>query len=242
MPSVTVTNITREFGDVTAVDGLDLALEGPRIVGVAGPNGSGKSTLLRVLLGLLEPTAGESRIDGVDSTALTGADRERIGYMPQHEAVYRDLSVRDNVRFFARLYDIENREAAIDEALSVVDLTNRSDSLVSELSGGMVRRTSLASALVHDPDLLVLDEPTVGLDPALRADMWDTFRDRREAGALLLISTHYLGEARRCDEVLFLRAGRVLDFDTPESFLERTGTDDMEDAFLELLGETRGRP
>ncbi|MCU4717327.1 ABC transporter ATP-binding protein [Halapricum hydrolyticum] len=234
-PSITVEGLRREFGPITALDGVDLALDGPAIVGIAGPNGSGKTTLIKCLLGLLGPTGGSSAIGGADSLSLSHDDRARIGYMPQHEAVYRDLTVRENLAFFASLYDLPDRERAVDRALSFVDLHERADARISDLSGGMIRRASLACALVHDPDVVFLDEPTVGLDPKLRANMWDAFRRRREAGALILVSTHYLGEVRNCDRVLFLRDGRVLAFDTPTAFLDRTGAEDMEGAFLALL-------
>jgi ABC-2 type transport system ATP-binding protein len=240
--SISVTDLRREFGAVTALDGVDLNVDGPRIVGVAGPNGAGKTTLIRVLLGLLSPTDGSTSVGTTDSLSLTAEDRERIGYMSQDEAVYRDLTVRENVDFFARLYRVEDRSTAVDRAISFVGLSDRADDRVSDLSGGMIRRTSLACALVHDPDVLILDEPTVGLDPQLRATMWDAFRERRDDGALILVSTHYLGEATRCDDVLFLRNGRVLAFDSPERFLEETGTDDLEDAFLALLERDGGSP
>ncbi|WP_439028136.1 ABC transporter ATP-binding protein [Haloarchaeobius sp. DT45] len=235
--SIRLDGLRREFGAVTALDGIDLDVDGPRILGVVGPNGSGKTTLIQCLLGLLDPTGGTAALDGTDSRSLGTPERGRIGYMPQHEAVYRDLTVRENVSFFARLYDVPDRETAVDRALSFVDLDDREGARIGELSGGMVRRTSLACAVVHDPSLLVLDEPTVGLDPQLRATMWEGFRDRRERGDLVVVSTHYLGEATRCDEVLFLRAGRVLAFDTPDALLTRTGTTDLEAAFLELLDE-----
>jgi ABC-2 type transport system ATP-binding protein len=232
--SIRVEGLTRSFGSITALDGISFDVDGPEIVGIAGPNGSGKTTLIRCLLGLLEPQQGSARVNGTDSTALRRPDRTRIGYMPQNEAVYSDLTVRENVAFFARLYGVDDR-AAIDRVLAFVDLGDRADDYVSELSGGMVRRTSLACALVHDPDVLLLDEPTVGLDPELRANMWTAFRERRDVGSLILVSTHYLGEATNCDRVLFLREGRVLALDTPQSFLESTRTETLEDAFLALL-------
>jgi ABC-2 type transport system ATP-binding protein len=235
MASFRTEGLRRAFGDVTALDGVDIDVDGAEIIGVAGPNGAGKTTLIETLLGLLAPTDGTASVDGTDPLDFGADDRRRLGYMPQHEAVYRDLTVRENVDFFARLYGVEDRGAAVERALSFVDLVDRSDSRVSALSGGMVRRTSLACAVVHDPDLLFLDEPTVGLDPELRASMWAGFRERRDAGATVMVSTHYLGETRNCDRVLFLREGRVLAFDAPGAFLERTGTDDLEDAFLALL-------
>ncbi|WP_247729180.1 ABC transporter ATP-binding protein [Halovivax limisalsi] len=236
--TISTTDLTKEFGAVTALDGIDLDVSGSTIVGVAGPNGSGKTTLIECLLGLIRPTAGEGTINGTSSGSFTAAERRRIGYMPQDRAIYDDLSVRENVSFFASLYDVERRETAVDEALSVVDLTDREGARIGELSGGMVRRTSLACSLVHDPDVLFLDEPTIGLDPKLRASMWEEFRDRRDDGVLVFVSTHYLGEASRCDRVLFLRDGRVLAIDSPAGFRDRTGAEDMEAVFLDLLDGT----
>ncbi|WP_435178628.1 ABC transporter ATP-binding protein [Halorussus sp. AFM4] len=234
-PSVRTEDLRREFGTTTALDAVDLDVDGPQIVGVAGPNGSGKTTLIRCLLGALRPTDGEAAVNGTPALDYSADDRARIGYMPQHEAVYRDLTVRENVAFFARLYGVADRRSAVDRALSFVDLRDRADARIGELSGGMVRRTSLACAVVHDPDVLFLDEPTVGLDPQLRAEMWRGFRDRRDGGSLIVVSTHYLGEARNCDRVLFLRDGRVLALDAPEAFLAETGTETLEEAFLALL-------
>jgi ABC-2 type transport system ATP-binding protein len=236
-PSLTAADVRREYGAVTALDGVDLAVSGPEILGVAGPNGSGKTTLIRCLLGLETPTAGETAVGGTPTASLGRGDRARIGYMPQDRAVYDDLTVRENVAFFARLYGVESRDRAVEDALGTVDLADRADAHVDDLSGGMVRRTSLACALVHDPDVLVLDEPTVGLDPQLRASMWREFRERRDDGTLVVVSTHYLGEADNCDRVCFLRDGRVLALDSPAGFRERTGTDDMDGAFLALLSE-----
>ncbi|MFB6151244.1 MAG: ABC transporter ATP-binding protein [Haloarculaceae archaeon] len=261
-PSLAVDGVRKEFGPVTALSGVDLTVEGPEILGLAGPNGSGKTTLIRCLLGLERPTAGEARVGGTFSREFDRADRERIGYMPQHTAVYDDLTVRENVAFFARLYGVggaarpagvprlggggseATRDSAdpgaVDRALSVVGLDDRADARIGELSGGMVRRTSLACAIVHEPDVLFLDEPTVGLDPRLRSSMWAEFRDRRDDGTLVVVSTHYLGEATNCDRVCFLRDGRVLALDSPDGFLDATGTEDMEAAFLALLDERGG--
>lgn len=235
--AIEVEDLEKRFDGVVALDGVHLTIDGPEILGLAGPNGSGKTTLIRCLLGLLVPSSGSSSIGGTPSRRMSSVERRRIGYMPQREALYDDLTVRGNVDFFARLYGVADRRAAVDRALELVDLADRQDARLTELSGGMVRRTSLACAVVHDPDLLVLDEPTVGLDPELRASMWGAFRSWREAGTTLLVSTHYLGEVDRCDRVLFLRHGRVLALDAPAAFRERTGTDDLEAAFLALLDD-----
>lgn len=239
-PRFTANGLRKEFGGITALDGIDLSVGGTTILGVAGPNGSGKTTLIRCLLGIISPSAGEVRVAGTRPTAFTAADRRRLGYMPQHTAVYDDLTVRENVAFFDTLYGVDDRAAAVDTALSVVGLTDRADSRIDELSGGMVRRTSLACALVYDPDMLFLDEPTVGLDPELRAAMWEGLRRRRDDGALVVVSTHYLGEVDRCDRVLFFSEGSVLALDSPERIREKTNTDDLEDAFLALVAADRG--
>jgi len=233
--SLAADELRKEFGAVTALDGVDLSVDGPGILGVAGPNGSGKTTLIHCLLGLVSPTDGAARLSETQPASFDADDRRRIGYMPQHTAVYDDLTVRENVAFFAKLYGVDDRAAAVDRALSFVDLADRADSRIGELSGGMVRRTSLACALVHDPSVLFLDEPTVGLDPKLRATMWEGFRRRCDAGALVVVSTHYLDEVKHCDQILFLRDGRVLAVESPEAVLDTTGTETLEDAFLALL-------
>lgn len=233
--SVTVEGLVRRFGDVTALAGVNLSLKGSEIVGIAGPNGSGKTTLIRCLLGRLSPSAGSVRLNGIDPRNLSPGDRAAVGYMPQVAAVYEDLSVRANVTFFARLYGLDPVADPVDRVLDLVQLRAREDARVTDLSGGLLRRTSLACALVHEPSILVLDEPTVGVDPALRAEMWDAFRARTRAGVLTLVSTHYLAEADRCDRVLFLRDGGVLAFDTPNAFRTRTGASDLEGAFHSLL-------
>ncbi len=237
-PRVQAQGLQKTYGDITALDGLDLDLRGPQILGLVGPNGAGKTTLIKILLGLVTPDGGHVEVFGRAPSALFDRGGPPVGYMPQGLAIYPDLTIRQNVRFFAHLHRLprDQRAAAVEAAVGTVGLSDRIDDPVSDLSGGMQRRVSLASTLVHRPRFLVLDEPTVGVDPDLRAQMWAEFRELRDAGSLLIMSTHYLGEAARCDQVVFLRQGRTLAVDTPDRLLEQAGTDDLEEAFIRLAG------
>jgi ABC-2 type transport system ATP-binding protein len=210
----------------------DLSLEVPlgQVVGLLGPSGSGKTTLLRSI-------AGAQRIAGGTVTVLgepagTASLRRRIGYATQAGSVYDDLTVRQNLRYFGRV--LAAPASDVDRVLAEVDLGSHADRLVANLSGGQRSRVSLAVALLGRPELLVLDEPTVGLDPVLRHDLWDLFRRMAERGVTLVVSSHVMDEARRCDRILLLRDGRLLVDDTPAGLLARTGTTDPEDAFLAL--------
>lgn len=226
--------LSRSFGPVKAVDRLDLAVRQGEIYGLLGPNGSGKTTLMRMLAGLARTDSGEAWILGrqVPDPRLLPL----IGYMTQAEALYNDLTARENVRFFASLCGVGSRQAA-DRALEVVDLMPRADTVVRTLSGGLRRRVSLACALVHQPKLLILDEPTVGVDPQLRAAFWEHFRRMRDRGTTLLISSHVMDEAERCDRLGFMRSGHLIAEGTPEELRQRGGSSDLEQAFLALAVE-----
>ncbi len=192
--AVEARGLTKRFGNLVAVDGLDLELPAGRIYGLLGPNGSGKTTLIRCLVGLARPTAGEARVLGARMP-----DREnlsRIGYMTQSDGIYLELSVWENLRFFAALSG-RGDKAAMTEVLDVVELTSRKNTPVLQLSGGMRRRLSLACALVHRPSVLFLDEPTVGVDPALWVQFWAHFRKLAADGATLVVSSHVMDEADR---------------------------------------------
>ncbi len=221
--------IRKHFGVIRAVDGVDLAVRPGEIYGLLGPNGSGKTTLIRLLVGLLRPTAGRAVVLGraVPDKSLL-AD---VGYMPQANALYEDLTVRENIAFFGEMCGGVSR-ARVDELIALVDLADRADSLIRTLSGGMRQRTSLACALVHRPRLLLLDEPTVGVDPQLRVAFWDHFRQLAKEGATLIISSHVMDEAERCDRLGFMRQGRLLAEGSADELRRRAGTPTLEEAFI----------
>jgi ABC-2 type transport system ATP-binding protein len=238
-PAVEAHDLRKAFGTLRAVDGIDLALAPGRIYGLLGPNGSGKTTLIRLLVGLARPSGGEGRVLGtpMPSRALLS----RIGYMTQSTGLYPELSVWENLRFFASLYGVRDR-ARLLRPLELVDLADRLGTPVLELSGGMRQRLSLACALVHEPPVLFLDEPTVGVDPALRVQFWEHFRTLARAGATLLVASHVMDEADRCDELLFIRDGRLLARGTGADLRAQAGTPDLEEAFLRFAGVSHAGP
>ena len=228
LPAVEVTGVVKRFGAQVALDGIDLRVRRGEVYGLLGPNGSGKTTLIRCLVGLVRPDAGTVQVLGrriPDLDVLA-----RVGYMTQAPALYPDLTVGENLRFFAAI----SGGADVDEALRLVEMTDRRGSVVSTLSGGMRTRVSLACALVHRPELLLLDEPTVGVDPQLRAQLWERFRDMTLAGTTIVVSSHVMDEAERCDRLGLIRLGRLLAEGTAAELRQRAGSDRLEDAFLKL--------
>jgi ABC-2 type transport system ATP-binding protein len=217
----------------------DLSLRVPRgeVVGLLGPSGGGKSTLMRSVVGVQVVAGGTVTV--LDEPAGSPALRSRVGYLTQAASVYEDLTVRENVRYFARVLGV-GADAA-DRAIEAVDLTDHAGARVENLSGGQRSRAGLACTLVGDPDVLVLDEPTVGLDPVLRRDLWEIFRGLSGEGRTLLVSSHVMDEAVRCDRLVLLRSGRVLSDSTLPELLSCTGTEDAESAFLALVDEDASR-
>ncbi len=215
----------------------DLALRVPagQIVGLLGPSGGGKSTVMRAVVGVQRVAAGVIEVLGLP--AGHAGLRRRVGYVTQAPSVYGDLTVAENVTHFARLLGVGDPRAAAAAAIDRVDLRSHAQARLDALSGGQRSRASLAAALVGDPEVLVLDEPTVGLDPVLRRDLWDLFRRLADDGVTILVSSHVMDEASRCDRLVLLREGEVLADDTPAHLLERTGASDAEGAFLVLVDE-----
>lgn len=230
-------SVTRRFGKRIAVDGVSLRINRPLIVALVGPNGAGKTTLIRMILGLQAPSQGSITVAGNPPRVAYRKGGVRVGYMPQGDAIYPELTPRQNIAFFAKLHQVprQHRQTLVDEALAVTAMTERADDRVQALSGGMRRRVSLACALVHRPQLVVLDEPTVGVDPELRARMWNSFHGLRAGGSVILLSTHYMAEAERADWVVFMDEGRIIGSDTPRRLMAASRTHSLEGAFLARL-------
>jgi ABC-2 type transport system ATP-binding protein len=238
MDAVTVRDLVVVRGSREVLHRISCAVPAGQVTGLLGPSGSGKTTLLRALVGVQKVLSGEVTVLGVP--AGSAALRSRIGYVTQAPSVYEDLTVDENLRFFARVLGVEDEAAHT--ALEAVDLADRGASTVAELSGGQRSRVSLAVALLGEPALLVLDEPTVGLDPVLRQELWRLFLRLAAAGAAVLVSSHVMDEAERCDRLLLMREGRLIADDTPAGLLGSTGSDDVESAFLTLVGSRTGGP
>ncbi|MCM0621705.1 ABC transporter ATP-binding protein [Nocardioides bruguierae] len=237
-PVVTVSGLVVRRGRRTVLDGLDLTI-GPGVTGLLGPSGCGKSTLMRALVGVQRTQGGA--VDVLGLPAGSRALRERIGYVTQAASVYDDLTVTENLRFFARVLGLGRAEvgAAVARVLDEVDLAEHRDALVGRLSGGQRSRVSLAVALLRRPDLLVLDEPTVGLDPVLRVDLWGLFHRLADGGTAVLVSSHVMDEAERCDRLLLMREGAVIADETPAAIKDAAGAATVEEAFLSLVGGAR---
>jgi ABC-2 type transport system ATP-binding protein len=231
-PAVSITGLRVVRGGREVIPDLDVAVTRGTVTGLLGPSGCGKTTLLRSIVGVQEIVGGSVRVLGLP--AGSPALRSRIGYSTQSPALYADLSVLQNLRYFARILGApaQDPERVIEE----VALGGHRDQLVGRLSGGQLSRANLAAALLGTPELLILDEPTVGLDPVLREDLWALFhRLRDERGTTLLVSSHVMDEASRCERLLLMRDGRILADDNPEALLQRTGAPDLERAFLRLV-------
>ena len=222
--AILVKGLSKRYGTIDALKDLSLAIQQGEIFGLLGPNGAGKTTLIKILVGALRPTAGEITVLGWHPIRNRHELCPHIGYMPQAPALYEDLAARDNVRFFAQAHHLADLNQRVQEVLAFTNLLPRQHDSVSSYSGGMKQRVSLACALVHQPPLLLLDEPTAGIDPRLRETFWEHFRALAKDGVTILVSTHHMDEALHCGRLAVLRAGVLLACDTPRGLLGRGQT------------------
>jgi ABC-2 type transport system ATP-binding protein len=224
-PIIETRGLSRRFGDLVAVRDVSLKVQRGEIFGVLGPNGAGKSTTIRMLCGILDPTSGSGTVVGCDVATQAERIKERIGYMTQRFSLYEDLSVVENLRFYAGLYGVppERRRARVEEALEHTGLAARRTQIAGTLSGGWKQRVALASATIHEPPLLFLDEPTAGVDPVSRREFWEQIHQLSDGGTTVLVTTHYMDEAERCHRLAFIFSGSLLDVGTPGEIVARRG-------------------
>jgi ABC-2 type transport system ATP-binding protein len=222
-PAVELANVTLRFGATDVVHDLTFRVARGTICGLLAPSGGGKTTTLRLIAGIYPPSAGHVRVLGSEPAQFSERARRRIGYMPQHFVLYPELSVRRNLEFMAGIYGLpkEGRDREIEGLLAMVELTEARDRAARRLSGGMQRRLQLAATLLHQPDLVIVDEPTAGIDPQLRARFWEHFRGLRDRGRSLIVSTQYVTEAESCDDVILMREGKLIAFGSPAALRER---------------------
>jgi drug efflux transport system ATP-binding protein len=242
IPAIRTVGLRKAFGQLVAVEGLDLEVPRGEVFGMLGPNGSGKTTTIRMLCGLLAPSAGSAEVVGIDVIRSPESVRHRIGYMSQRFGLYDDLTVTENIRFYAGVYGLVGRERRdrIEILLDEYLLRERAGQSAGTLSGGLKQRLALACATAHQPDLVFLDEPTAGVDPASRRLFWSIIRRRAEVGMTILVTTHYMDEAERCDRLAFLSRGHLIGVGTPADITARFGLPTIEDVFVELQRRDEG--
>ena len=240
--AVRTTGLRKVFGSLVAVENLDLDINKGEVFGLLGPNGSGKTTTIRMLCGLLEPTAGKATVVGIDVVADPEGVRQRIGYMSQRYGLYDDLTVRENMRFYGSMYGLRGakREARIQELLDDLGLRPREKQMAGTLSGGWKQRLALACATAHQPDMLFLDEPTAGVDPSSRRLFWNWIYGLAKGGTTILVTTHYMDEAERCQRLGFLSRGHLIALGTVAEVEKAFGQPSIEDVFIELQRRDEG--
>lgn len=220
--AIDVQGMTKRFGDLTAVNRVDLQVRTGEICGFLGPNGSGKTTFIRMLCGLLRADEGSGTCLGHNVITESGAIKREVGYMTQRFSFYEDLSISENLDFVARMYSMKNRSEAVHESIERLGLTERKDQLAGELSGGWKQRLALAACMLHQPKLLLLDEPTAGVDPKARREFWEEIHQLAGRGLTFLIATHYMDEAARCHRLAFILNGNLLSYGTEAEVIEQS--------------------
>jgi len=237
--AIVVESLTKKFGDITAVDGLSLTVDKGELFGLLGPNGAGKTTTINILCGLLEPTSGSVEVGGYDVRKETSKAKKQIGVSPQETAVYPHLTGRENIELFANLHAMskDKLKKNVDELLQKLSLRDYAKRQAGKYSGGMMRRINLAMALVHDPEIAFLDEPTVGMDPQSRRAVWDFIRELKKRNKTVLLTTHYMEEAEElCDRVGIIDNGRLISLGTPQQLKKQFNARNLEEVFLQLTG------
>jgi ABC-2 type transport system ATP-binding protein len=222
-PAIAVRGLTKRFAGRTVVDNVDLTVQPGRICGFLGPNGSGKTTTLRMICGLIIPDAGEGEVLGLDLRRQRGAIKAQIGYMTQKFGLFSDLTIRENLEFVARVHGLDNRKRRVDDALDRLGLATRADQFAGKLSGGWKQRLALAACVLHEPRILLLDEPTAGVDPQARREFWDQIHELAREGLTVLVSTHYMDEAERCHEIAYIAYGVMLARGTTDEVIAASG-------------------
>lgn len=230
--AIIVNNLRQQFGKYTVLDNISMSIDRGEILGLLGPSGSGKTTLVKAIVGMQKPTKGSVTVLSTKMPSLSVVSK--IGYMAQADALYEDLSAYDNLMFFAAMYGLKGKKAEerAEEVLKLVALKEHMKKMVRNFSGGMKRRLSLAIALIHEPEILILDEPTVGIDPVLRREFWNEFEKLKEKGVTIIVTTHVMDEADHCDRLALIRDGFIIAEGTPEEIKKGSGKNNIEDAFL----------
>ncbi|WP_101842174.1 heme ABC exporter ATP-binding protein CcmA [Halobacillus sp. Marseille-P3879] len=236
---IVLQDVSHRFDSKEVLSEITLHIPKGEIFGLLGPSGSGKTTLIKLVTGLLEPTSGDVYMNGEKMPSL--AQMKRYGFMAQSDALYQELSGKENLDFFASIYRLKKQEKKrrIKELLEMVNLTEVADHPVDTYSGGMKRRLSLAAALLHEPEMIILDEPTVGIDPVLRQSIWKELNRLKDHGVTIIVTTHVMDEAEKCDRLAMLREGRIIAMNTPADLREEIGADTIEEVFLHYGGASQ---
>lgn len=241
--AISIKGLTKKFGNFTAVDNLSFDIPKGKIFGFLGPNGSGKSTTIRMICGVLNPTLGEGKVLGYDLIKDTEKIKQNIGYMSQKFSLYEDLTVEENLEFYGNIYMLPKKllEERKKELIIMANLKGKEKSLAGTLSGGWKQRLALGCSLIHNPKLLILDEPTAGVDPVSRREFWHTITDLVKDGITVLVTTHYMDEASICDIIGFIYNSKLITIDTPENLYKEHNTENLEEVFINYVKKLSNR-